>query len=70
VIRRTTPGALALTAAVNVTGDVSRAVFEHESPNKRILTGCERAVLVIFGTKTDWTGVEFDPGYPSTLTTE
>jgi len=49
---------------------VPRAVFEHESPNKRILTGCERTVLVIFGAKTDWTGVEFDPDYPSTPTTE
>jgi len=45
-------------------------VFEHKSPNERILSGCERTVLVIFGAKTDWTGVEFDPGYPSTLTTE
>jgi len=45
-------------------------MFEHEGPNKRILTRCERAVLVIFGAKTDWTGVELDPGYPTTLTSE
>ena len=51
----------------NVTGNVSGAVFEHKRPNKRVFTRCERAVLVVFGAKADWTGIEFNPGYPSAL---
>jgi len=44
-------------------------VFEHESPDKRILAWSKRAVDVAVGAKTNRTGVEFDPGHPSATTT-
>ena len=57
-------------SAVGAARYVPGAMFEHESPNKRIPARRERPVLVVFRAKTDWTGVEFDPGYPSAVTRE
>lgn len=65
VIWVTAPG----TPIYSVTANVTRSVFEHESPDKRILAWCERAVGVISSAKTNRTGVEFDPGHQTATTT-
>lgn len=57
------------TPIYSVTTNVARSVFEHESPDKRILAWSKRAVGVAVGAKTNRTGVEFDPGHPSATTT-